>query len=69
MVPAPLGPWGGAKTTQNLPVFKNLLLYNRTCGGKTECMVMESKKASTKIVKFIILGVAVLPPGEGKHDI
>jgi hypothetical protein len=30
---------------------------------------VEQEKASTKIVKFIILGVAVLPPLEGKHDI
>jgi hypothetical protein len=40
MAAVPLGPWGGAKTTPNWPIFKNLLLYNRTCGGKTECIVM-----------------------------
>jgi hypothetical protein len=37
-----LSPWGiegGTKTNQNWPIFKNLL-YNRRCGGKSECMVM-----------------------------
>jgi hypothetical protein len=36
---------------------------------KTKCMVMWNKKASTTIVKFIIPGVTVVPPGEGKQDI
>jgi hypothetical protein len=32
-------------------------------------MVMYSKKASTTIVKLIMLREVVLPPKEGKHDI
>ena len=33
---------------------------------KPKCMVMWSRKASTKIVNFIIRGVEVLPPGRGQ---
>jgi hypothetical protein len=35
-------------------------------GRKIKCMAMQSRKASTKIVNFIILGVEVLPPGRGQ---
>jgi hypothetical protein len=66
--PCPPGPRGVGAKIPKIDQFSKFF-STTTRGGKTECMVMYSKKASTKIVKFIILGVAVLPPGEGKHHI
>ena len=65
MIPAPLGPEGGAKTTKINAIFKNLLLYSWTPSSQTVCMIVMSNESSAKIVKFMALGSGVLVLGRG----
>ena len=64
-----LPPWGlrgGAKTTKINAIFQNLLLYSWTHSSQTVDETVFSIEPSTKIVKFMALGLGVQAVGWGQ---
>ena len=55
----------GVKSVKLMYFFKNLLLYSGAWFRQTKCIVMIIKEGFTKIVNFMIPGVAVLVLGRG----